>query len=105
MIASMRGPMPVWVAPVSSAVSQNLRDPTLRDDSYMRAQCFIDDGHLRAVSRRLGNAPVNPRQLASNIAYSEVFQSISFASRLRDMRSRLQDFIREFMNLTERNFT
>ena len=28
-----------------------------------------------------------------------------FAARLRDMRSQMQDFILEFMNLTERNFT
>ena len=28
-----------------------------------------------------------------------------FAGRLRDMRSQMQDFILEFMNLTERNFT
>ena len=28
-----------------------------------------------------------------------------FAARLRDMRSQMQDFIWEFMNLTERNFT
>ncbi len=28
-----------------------------------------------------------------------------FASRLRDMRGRMQDFNRGFMNLTERNFT
>ena len=28
-----------------------------------------------------------------------------FAARLRDMRSQMQDFVLEFMNLTERNFT
>jgi uncharacterized LabA/DUF88 family protein len=40
----------------------------------MRAQCFIDGGHLRATSRRLKKPLVNPRTLGTTIGYSELVQ-------------------------------
>ena len=40
----------------------------------MRSQCFVDGGHLRATSKRLGMPLVNPRTLATTIGYSELIQ-------------------------------
>lgn len=40
----------------------------------MNSYCFVDGGHLRAVSKRTGKPLVNPRTLAARIAYSELVQ-------------------------------
>lgn len=40
----------------------------------MNSYCFVDGGHLRAISRMTGQPLVNPRILARNIAYSGIVQ-------------------------------
>ncbi len=40
----------------------------------MNTYCFVDGGHLRAVSKRTGKPLVDPRTLATHIAYSELVQ-------------------------------